>query len=165
MKMNLYARASIRISWALTTLCFFLNSPGTYATVEITELKLTDAYVVITRYEIHENAKEQLGKALNTYVQQALANEHNIMAEVFQEQQHPSILWVLERWNNKGQFEDFSQRTQVKALLALPKTGLVQPVKTYHLKDLARLSKSEWRKAPGKDDDPIVIMLFVDCKK
>jgi quinol monooxygenase YgiN len=163
MKTNLSVRASIRILWVLTTLCFFLNSPVTYAAAIVEEL--TNTYVVITRYEIQDNAKDQIAKTLNTYVQQALANENNIMAEVFQEQEHPSVLWLLERWGNKDKFEDFSQSTQVKALLTLPKIELVQPVKIYHLKDLAPLSKSEWRKAPSKDDTPIVIMLFVDSKK
>ena len=114
-------------------------------------MELTNTYVVITRYEIQDNAKNQIAKALDKYVQQALANENNIMAEVFQEQEDPFVLWLLERWGNKDKFEDFSQSTQVKALLTLPKTELVQPVKTYHLKDLAPLSKSEWRKAPAKD--------------
>lgn len=165
MKMNLSAQVSISISWVLTTLCFFLNGPGTYAAAVVVELKLTGTYVVITRYEIPEDAKEQITKALNTYVRQALGNENNIMAEVFQEQDHPSVLWLLERWNNKDEFEEFSQRTQVKETLKLPKTRFIQPVKTYYLKDLAPLSKSEWRKAPAKDDNPIVIMLFVDSKK
>src|SRR5688572_2157029 len=124
MKINLSVRASIRIVWVLTTLCFF--SPCTYGAAVVVEL--TNTYVVITRYEIQDNSKNQIAKALSTYVQQALAHENNIMAEVFQEQEHPSVLWLLERWGNKDKFEDFSQSTQVKALLTLPKTELVQPV-------------------------------------
>lgn len=166
MKTNLSVRTSIRILYLLTTsLCFFLNNPVTYAVAVAVELKLTNTYVVITRYEIQDNAKDQIAKALNTYVQQALANENNIIAEVFQEQQHASVLWLVERWNNKDKFENFSQSIEIKHLLTLPKTVFIQPVKTYHLKDLAPLSKSEWRKAPAKDDNPIVIMLFVDSKK
>ncbi|MBA4055006.1 MAG: hypothetical protein C0490_09865, partial [Marivirga sp.] len=105
MKTNLSVRASIRILWVLTTSCFFLNSPFTYAAAVV---ELTNTYVVITRYEIQHNAKDQIAKALNTYVQQALANENNIMAEVFQEEEHPFVLWLLERWHNKDEFEDFS---------------------------------------------------------
>lgn len=165
MKMNLSAGTSIRMALELAILSFFLNSQRTYAAGDVARLKSPDAYVVITRYEIQENTKEQIGTALNRYVQQALANDYNIMAEVFQEQEQPFVLWVLERWNSKEKFEAFSKSTEVEELLTLSKTGLFQPVKVYYLKDLAPLSKSEWRKAPAKDDNPIVIMLFVDSKK
>jgi quinol monooxygenase YgiN len=48
--------------------------------------------------------------------------------------------------------------------MTLPKTALFRPLKSYYLKDLAPLSKSEWRRPPAKDDNPVVIMLFVDSK-
>lgn len=180
MKTKSWTQISIRISLGLTTLCLLLNSQSyvvsdlrmghgqntqSASAATVAQLKSTDAYVVINKYAIHENAKERLGRTLNGYVQQALANENNIMAEVFQEEQHPSVLWVLERWNNKEKFEDFSQSPRVKELISLTKTESVQDVTTYHLKDLAPLSKSEWRKTPSEDDNPIVIMLFVDSKK
>lgn len=158
MKAESSVRTQIRISLALTILCF-LN-----ATPVAAQFNSQDAYVIITRYEIQKNAKEHIGKALNTYVQLALADENNIMAEVFQEAEQPFVLWALERWNNKDNYKEFSQSARVKEILALSKTALFQPVKTYYLKDLAPLSKSEWRRAAAKEDKPIVIMLFVDSK-
>jgi quinol monooxygenase YgiN len=156
-------RTLISISLALTILCF-LNAPETFATSGVAPFNSKDAYVIITRYEIQENAKEQIGKALNTYVQAALVHENNIMAEVFQEEEQPLVLWLLERWNSKDNYEEFSQSARVKEMLALSNTALFRPLKTYYLKDLAPLSKSEWRRAPEKVDKPIVIMLFVDSK-
>lgn len=163
MKTQSLVRTPISISLALTLVCF-LNAPDTYSTSVAAQCNSQDVYVIITRYEIQGNAKEQIGKALNTYVQLALAHESNIMAEVFQEEERPLVLWVLERWNSKDSYKEFSQSPRVKEMLALSKTALSRPVKTYYLKDLAPLSKSEWRSVPAKDDKPIVIMLFVDSK-
>jgi quinol monooxygenase YgiN len=165
MKTNLSARSLIRISWVLITLPFLLNSPTPCAAADVVPLKSLAAYVVITRYETQDNAKDRIAKALDIYVQQALADENNIMAEVFQEEEQPFVLWVLERWNSKDKFEDFSKSTPVKETLTVSTTGLFRPLERYYLRDLLPLSKSEWRKAPARDDNPIVIMLFVDSKK
>jgi quinol monooxygenase YgiN len=163
MKIQSSVQAPISISLALTLLCF-LNAPDTYSKSVAVQFNSQDVYVIITRYEIQGNAKKQIGKTLNTYVQLALADESNIMAEVFQEEEQPLVLWVLERWNSKDSYKEFSQSARVKEMLALSKTALSRPIKTYYLKDLAPLSKSEWRRVPAKDDKPIVIMLFVDSK-
>ncbi|MGC3947755.1 MAG: antibiotic biosynthesis monooxygenase family protein [Chryseolinea sp.] len=147
---------------ALTTICsLWVNAYPKSADVPF---KLQDTYVVITRYEVQQNAKEQVGKALSTYVQLALADGNNIMAEVYQEEEQPFVLWVLERWKSKGNYSAFSQSAGVKETITLSGTALFSPVKTYYLKDLAPLSKDEWRKAPAIEDRPIVIMLFVDSK-
>lgn len=156
METKSFLQTPIGLSLALTMLCF-LNVSGSYATSQ-------DVFVIITRYEIQEKAKEQAGKALNSYVQLALADVNNIMAEVFQEEEQPFVLWVIERWNGKDSYKEFSQSAQVREIQSLSKTALFGPLKTYYLKDLAPLSKSEWRRTPAKEDNPIFIMLFVDSK-
>lgn len=156
-------RVAIMISVALSISCL-LGAINTYAKSSPSQLNSQDVCVVITRYEIQVNAKAQIGKTLNTYVQLALADENNIIAEVFQEEEQPFVLWVLERWKSKDHYKEFAQSARVKKMLSVPQTVLFRPVKACYLKDLAPLSKSEWRRAPGKDDKPIVIMLFVDGK-
>ncbi|HEY9048432.1 MAG TPA: antibiotic biosynthesis monooxygenase [Ohtaekwangia sp.] len=162
MKIQSSVWTTIMISLVLT-LCF-VNAFDMYATSVAAQSNAQDVYVVITRYEIHPHVKGQVGKALSTYVQQALADENNIMAEVFQEEEQTSVLWVLERWNSQVNYNEFSQRAQVRETMRLTKTAFGESVKVYYLKDLAPLSKTAWRRAPAKDDTPIVIMLFVDSK-
>lgn len=163
MKTNSSARVNFKIILTMTAFCVHMIHVGTTAAA-VDQLNSPDAYVVITRYDIQESTKEKIAKALNTYVLHAVANEDNIMAEVFQEQEQPLVLWVVERWKTKDEFKDFFQSTNVKKMLQLSKTELLRPTTTYYLKDLAPLSKSDWRNAPTKNDKPIVIMLFVNSK-
>lgn len=123
-----------------------------------------DMCVIITRYEVHENARDKVGKVLNTYVQLALADENNIMAEVFQEEAQPCVLWVLERWYSKDQYNKFFEHNPLIDNVVLSKSLLFGDLKKYHMKDLAPLSRKEWRKDASIDDNPIVIMLFVDSR-
>src|SRR5690349_8386973 len=146
--MKSFAQTSSVMSWALTVLCF-LNSFDACATTITDRFNAEGTYVVIKRYEIQKDSKERIGKALNDYVRNALADEGNILAEVFQEEGQPLVLWLLERWGSKDHYSKFSQSPQVKELLTLSKSELVQPVKVYYLNELAPLSKTEWRKAPA----------------
>lgn len=128
------------------------------------QLNSLNAHVIVTRYEVHENLKVKVNEMLSKYVTLALTEENNIMAEVFQEEGNHLVLWTIERWNSQDNFVRFSRSSQIKTIGKALQGGLSQSMEVHHLTDLAPLSKSEWRKSPAKEDIPIIIMLFVDCK-
>ncbi|WP_370519202.1 putative quinol monooxygenase [Flavobacterium sp. Sd200] len=118
----------------------------------------------MTRYEVKPQQVAEFQKALGNYVSSALANQNNIMAEAYYEQDKPSILWVIERWNSKKHLDAFEKNEQAQTVTALSKKALAKTTKEYLLKDLEPLNKEQWRKASKKEDKQIVIMLFVDAK-
>lgn len=107
---------------------------------------------VLTRYEVQKGYEKKFRKMLLKYVRHAIANKSNIMAEAYYEQENPSILWLIERWDSKNEMENMRKSLALK------------PVKTIYVKDLEPLSKTAWRRAPEKEDKPVTIMLFVDSK-
>ena len=110
---------------------------------------------VLTRYEVKHGDKNKLEEAIRVYVQLATANKANIMAEAYYEQDTASVLWIIERWNNMSAFEELRQDKKIE---------LAQPARMIYIRDLEPISKDEWRRQPGKDDQPITIMLFVDSE-
>ncbi|PZR09522.1 MAG: hypothetical protein DI539_21905 [Flavobacterium psychrophilum] len=133
-------------------------------TGEITANKNNTAFAHITRYEVKPQQVEEFKKTLSNYVTHALANKNNIMAEAYYEQDKPTVLWLIERWNDKSQYDAFTKNEQANKVTSLSKKSLTQPVKEYLLKDLEPLTKEQWRKTSKKEDNQIVIMLFVDAK-
>ncbi|WP_232678452.1 DJ-1/PfpI family protein [Flavobacterium soyae] len=129
------------------------------------QLKASEIFSKLTMYEVPENALEPFRKALKDYVTVSLSSKENIMAEAFYEQDKPNILWLIERWNGKKQLEDFGKKTQAKALQTLTEKSLKTAPKIYYVKDLEPLTKEQWRKTSKKEDNQLVIMLFVDGKK
>lgn len=129
------------------------------------QLKASEIISKLTMYEVPENALEPFRKALKDYVTASLSSKENIMAEAFYEQDKPNILWLIERWNGKKQLEDFGKKTQAKALQTLTEKSLKTAPKIYYVKDLEPLTKEQWRKTSKKEDNQLVIMLFVDGKK
>lgn len=106
--------------------------------------------VVLSRFEAGH--MEHTRELLHKYVKQAAGSKSNIMAEAYYEEQDSSIMWVIERWDSQRGFDEMKNKAKLT------------PAKTFYVKDLEPLSKSAWRRAPGKEDTPITIMLFVDCK-
>jgi len=129
------------------------------------QLTAPETIAKLTMYEVPENASEQFRKALKDYVTASLSSKENIMAEAFYEQDKPNILWLIERWNGKKNLEDFGKKTQAKALQSLTEKSLKTSPKIYYVKDLEPLTKEQWRKTSKKEDNQLVIMLFVDGKK
>jgi quinol monooxygenase YgiN len=109
---------------------------------------------VLTRYEVKKGHKKKSIKTLRKYVKYAIAHKSNVMAEAYHEQEKPSVLWLIERWDSKSELEKV--RRDVK---------LIQPAETIYIKDLEPISKNEWQRAPQKDDQPITIILFVDSRE
>lgn len=118
----------------------------------------------MTMYEVKEGNADQFRKVLSDYVSNALVSKDNIMAEAFFEQNKPNVLWLIERWNGKKQLENFSKSKQAKSLQVLEKMSLINPHKTFYVNDLEPLTKEQWRKTAKKEDQQLVIMLFVDAK-
>lgn len=126
---------------------------------------LTQTTSKMTMYEVKEEHLTQFRKTLKDYVLGALKSEDNIMAEAFYEQKKPNVLWLIERWNDTKQAQEFSKNAESKALEALSKKALLKPFKNYSIKDLEPLTKEQWRKTAKTEDAQLVIMLFVDAKK
>ncbi|WP_035644214.1 putative quinol monooxygenase [Flavobacterium sp. ASV13] len=125
---------------------------------------LTETTSKLTRYEVNEQNVAQFQKALTAYVTASISSKENIMAEAFYEQDKTNVLWLIERWNGKNQLENFSKKTEAKALQSLTEK-LKTATKTYYVKDLEPLTKEQWRRTSKKEDNQLVIMLFVDGKK
>jgi quinol monooxygenase YgiN len=119
---------------------------------------------IITSYRVKEAYQNQFRKALGSYVHQALLSEQNIMAEAFYEQENSSTLWLIERWTSKHGLTKSHGHPLFKVIETLSQTAVDEPSKTISINDLEPISKKEWRRPPGAQDDPFVIMLFVDSR-
>lgn len=122
------------------------------------------AVAIITRYDVKEDYLQQLRDALSSYATNALANESNIMVEIYYEQGKPSVLWSIERWTSKSEQLAFNNSTLFPSLTALSEKALLRPAERIYMKDLEPLSKIEWRRKAAENDTPLTIMLFVDAK-
>lgn len=118
----------------------------------------------LTRYEVKKNYKERFRKVVSDYVQHSLTIESNIMSEAYYDQKDPSVLWLIERWENRAELDKINVDKYFKAIQSLDKVALVQALKIFYLEDLEPLSKQQWRKTAKKEDNPLTIMLFVDSK-
>lgn len=118
----------------------------------------------LTRYDVKQGHDAEFRAALTEIVSTAIRLEGNMMAEAYQEENKPSVLWLIERWSSAKELEKFAGSRQSKALQALLQTALTEPPKDYHLTDLEPLTKKQWRAAPGSKDQPLTVMLFVDAR-
>lgn len=126
-----------------------VNAQGSY---KIKTKNVTQTISKMTMYEVKEESLSHFKESLSKYVFSAIASKNNIMAEAFYEQNKPNVLWLIERWNGKSELQDLNETNLVKS-------------KTYYIKDLEALTKEQWRKTAKKEDNQLVIMLFVDAKK
>lgn len=132
---------------------------------EMKYLSNNEVIAKLTKYEVKAGYEKQFRQVLADYVTQALVQEGNIMSEAHYEQDKPSVLWLMERWTSKEQLKDITKSKQAKALFSLEKTALVKSSKSYYLKDLEPLTKEQWRKTAKKEDNQLIVILFVDAKK
>lgn len=142
----------------LVTISFLLSD--TCATAQSTN----EATAVLTKYEVKQGHRKKFRKALAKYVKHAVAREGNIMAEAYYEQQNPSVLWIIERWSNLAELESMRKNVKFKLIRLLSAKKLIRPAREIYVKDLEPISKSEWRRVPREEDEPITIILFVDSK-
>lgn len=130
----------------------------------VTALNQMQSIARMTRYEVKKESLEDFRKVLNDYVIHALIRQDNIMAEAYFEEEHPEILWLFERWENRNALNRFGKEIPAKELSNLTDKALTKPIEELYVSDLEPLTKEDWRKAAQKTDNPITIMLFVDSK-
>lgn len=118
----------------------------------------------LTRYDVAPDHQTAFRKVVSDYVVYSLGQESNVLSEAYYEQEDPSVLWIIERWNSKIELEKACKSFESRAIESLAKTALSKPVKRIDVKDLEPISKQQWRYTVRKTDDPITIMLFVDAK-
>jgi quinol monooxygenase YgiN len=150
------------------TICVILSNLSTKA-VEQTAIKekeigSSEVAAVLTRYDVKRGYEHEFRKVLKNYIARALANESNIMAETYFEQEQPTVMWVIERWISKNKFDKFSKTQPADAVSSLSKNALLKPAHTIYVKDLEPVSKKQWRTVALHADTPLTIMLFVDAK-
>ena len=119
---------------------------------------------LITRYDVNQREQERFRNVLVDYVEQAIAQEGNVMAEAYYEQENPLIVWVIERWTSKDALRSAHESKQFRAIELLARKALIKPAQNTYIKDLEPLSKEQWRRVAARADKPITIMLFVDAK-
>jgi quinol monooxygenase YgiN len=118
----------------------------------------------LTCYEVQPGFLPAFRKAISNYVIHSLKSETNFLSEAYYEELDTTVLWIIERWSNKGELDKASKSSGFKAIDSLSRTSLKQPAKTIYAKDLEPLSKQQWRSVAKKEDQPLTIMLFVDAK-
>ena len=165
MKTTAYKSIS-KNAMSLATFVFTLitGSADAQNSYKIKTRVLTETVSKMTRFEVKEEQLSEFKKTLSVYVSSALASSSNIMAEAFYDQNQSNVLWLIERWNDKKQLENFSKGKQAESLQSLTEELLKNVPKTYYLKDLEPLTKEQWRTTAKKEDKQLVIMLFVDAK-
>lgn len=124
----------------------------------------TNTAARLTKYDVQPKHLNAFRKAISDYVFYSLTMESNILSEAYYEEDKPSVLWIIERWENKTALDKMSSSIQFKTIDSLSGTGMLQPAKTIYVKDLEPLSKAQWRIRANKADKPVTIMLFVDSK-
>lgn len=130
---------------------------------EATRVYSSDEVAVLTRFDVKQGRISKYKKLIYKYVRQAIKRDGNIMAEAFYEQDSVSVLWIIERWSSRVAFERSRADKKFGLLQGLSSKESVQSLSIY-VKDLEPISKEQWRVLPGKADQPITIMLFVDSK-
>lgn len=150
---------------ATAILLFMSGNAKAQNSIKIKTKVLTEAISKMTMYEVKPEQVTLFRETLKVYVKHSITSKDNIMTEAFYEQNKPNTLWLIERWNDKTQLERFSETSESKSLEVLSKKALIKPSKIYYVKDLEPLTKEQWRKSSKKEDDQLVIILFVDVKK
>jgi len=118
----------------------------------------------LTRFEVKPDHQVAFRKTVSDYVARSLEQESNVLSEAYYEQEEPSVLWIIERWNSKAALEKAGRSSSFQAMESLAKTALSKQPKKIDVKDLEPISRQQWRSVVRKTDDPITIMLFVDAK-
>ncbi len=117
-----------------------------YATAQSQDKITSNDQQVIARlmcYEVKQEYKEQLQKALSAYGLHSLSSESNIMTEAYYERENPAVLWLIERWSSKNELDKFDNNSYSKAVRSLTALALSAPVKTIYIKDLEPISKQQ----------------------
>jgi quinol monooxygenase YgiN len=158
--MNQHMKPSISSLPFRLTLAFI-----TLFTVSTAHLQAQDNAVVrLTRYEVKAEQQAAFRTSATAYIRHTQHASGNILSEGYYEQDTPTVLWLIERWSNKQDLDNAAKSAPFKDLETLSQKALAKPAKVIYAKDLEPLSKQQWRAVAKKEDQPLVIMLFVDSK-
>lgn len=118
----------------------------------------------LTRYAARPGAPEKVQSVLSAYVFRALGEDGNVQVEAYHERDDRSVMWLIERWTDRGRLERFERGPEAQALAALRAGSLQGDAEVHYVTDLAPLTKEQWRQPAAAGDRPLVVMLFVDAK-
>lgn len=124
-----------------------------------------DPIVRLVQYKVKPDYQAKFKKALSGYVNSSLKAAGNIMAEAYYEESDSTIFWIIERWSDQNALIKNGEGSAAKAIVDLSKHALVTPAEATLMSDLEPLAKEAYHKAPGANDHPLTIMLFVDAKQ
>lgn len=124
-----------------------------------------DPIVRLVQYKVKPDYQAKFKKALSGYVNSSLKAAGNIMAEAYYEESDSTVFWIIERWSDQNAFNKNGESTAAKVIVDLSKHALVTPAEATLMSDLEPLDKEAYHKAPGANDHPLTIMLFVDAKQ
>lgn len=141
----------------------YLLMAGAHANAQKPD-SMSKVVVRLIRYEIQPKFQAAFRQAVRDYVFHSRSLQTNILSEAYYEQTDSTVLWIIERWINKEELSKAGKSSVFKAIETLSHSSLRQPAKTIYVKDLAPLSKQQWSRVAGKEDQPLTIMLFVDAK-
>ncbi|SFO32680.1 Quinol monooxygenase YgiN [Chitinophaga sp. YR627] len=112
---------------------------------------------VLTQYHVKTSYQDQFFKVLSQYTLSSIASTGNVMAEAYYERGDVCVMWIIERWNCRIAYEKHKSSIAAKAIGALVKVGIVEPVKNFFLQELEIFSKEISR-------DALTILLFIDVR-
>ncbi|WP_324678158.1 antibiotic biosynthesis monooxygenase [Hymenobacter sp. GOD-10R] len=121
------------------------------------------ALAQLTSYRVKPTHQAAFRQALSEYVTSALNLPGNIMAEAYTELDKPDVFWLIERWRDQAQREDYQKSYPATAVARLAEEALAAPAELLLVHDLEPLSKEDWLRAPAASDQPLTVMLFVDA--
>lgn len=142
------------------------NPQSAQAVGEALREQLAQRHVIgrLTRYDVKPDDRENFKQALSAYVARALQETGNVHAEAYHEREKPSVLWLIERWQDRRELERFAHSPQARVVEVLQAKALEKPAEVYHVTDLEPLTRAQWRQPPRAADQPLVVMLFVDAR-
>lgn len=112
---------------------------------------------VLTQYHVKTSYQDQFFKVLSQYTLSSIGSAGNVMAEAYYERSDICVMWIIERWNCRTSYENNKRSIAAKAIGALVKVGIAEPVKIFFLQELEIFSKEISR-------DALTILLFVDVR-
>ena len=83
----------------------------------------------LIRYEVQPEFQAAFRQAVSDYVFHSLKSKTNVLSEAYYEQADTTVLWVIERWSNKGELDKASRSSGFQAIdslsprMVLPASG------------------------------------------
>lgn len=128
-------------------------------TLEVTNKRVT----MLVTFNVKEDRKEELKKALIADKQGALTENGNISMELFEHRDQHNTFYLFERWENQQALDAHFTKEYAKAVLELNKTALTSPMDILYLEDFSPLPKNDIKK-PSLNDNMVDLFVFFQVK-